>query len=163
MIRPLRQRHRRQVIVLGIFLPVALAVGIAARKPVPTLSELPAALAGAPPTAAVAVWNRGDLFSNAPVEVQWLRETRDSGRFTISFSAAKGFVKPDLMVYWVAGDPAITDALPGGARLLGAFSPDALPVPSETMTNRGVLVLYSLADNEIVARSKPLRLSDSTP
>jgi len=40
MIRPLRQRHRRIFITLGIFLPLAFALGIAARKSVPKMSAL---------------------------------------------------------------------------------------------------------------------------
>src|SRR5277367_5008874 len=121
MIRPLRQRHRRMVIVLGVFLPVAFAVGIAARKPAPTVNELPAVLAVTPQKFAATVWNRVSLFAKTPVEVHLLREENNSGRFAVGFSAAKNFVKPDLIVYWTAGNPDITDTLPDNAVLLGSF------------------------------------------
>src|SRR5277367_4871718 len=103
MIRPLRQRHRRIVIVLGLFLPFAFAVGIAARKPLPPVNALQPSLAATPQPIEEIVWKRGDLFSNAPVEVHLLRE-EISGRFAVQFSAAAVFLKPDKLVYWVAGN-----------------------------------------------------------
>jgi len=53
MIRSLRQRHRRVVIALGAFLPIAFAVGIAARKSVPSMTSLPTELVGSPRTFAI--------------------------------------------------------------------------------------------------------------
>ncbi len=74
----------------------------------------------------------------------------------MGFSVAKDFVKPDLLVYWVAGNPNITNTLPGDARLLGVFNPSVtLPLPPDSGPGNGVLVLYSLADQEVVEVSKP--------
>lgn len=157
MIRPLRQRHRHMVIALGILLPVAFAVGIAARKPVPVVSELPAALTGAPQKFAAVVWERGDLFTKTPVHVRLLRGQGGVGRFGIGLSAAKDFVKPDLIVYWVAGNPVVTDGPPADAILLGTFGA-TLPLPDESAKSSGSLILFSLADNEIVDVSKPVDL-----
>jgi len=53
MIRLLRQRHRRMVIALGVILPIAFALGIAARKSVPSLTSLPTELVGSPRTFAI--------------------------------------------------------------------------------------------------------------
>ena len=161
MIRPLRQRHRRMVIALGIFLPVAFVVGVAARKSVPTVAELPAALVATPQKFESVEWERVDLFAKSPVEVRLLREQKDAGRFAIAFSAAKDFVKPDLIVYWVAGNQSTTDTFPANAILLGSFSATALPLSDEVSKSNGALILYSLADNEIVAASKPVRFNDS--
>ena len=159
MIRPLRQRHRRMVIVLGVLLPVAFAVGIAARKPVPGMISLPKELVASPQTFAVTEWERTDLFIKTPMQVRLLRESAGTGRFAVEFSAAKDFVKPDLIVYWVAGNPNLTDKLPDNARLLGAFNSSvALPVSPDAAPGSGVLVLYSLADQEIVEVSKPFAL-----
>ena len=162
MIRPLRQRHRRMFIALGIFLPVAFVVGISARKTVPTATVLPAALIATPQQFAAVKWERADLFAKSPVQVRLLREQRDAGRFAIALSAANGFVKPDLIVYWVEGNPKITGALPANAILLGTFAATILPLSDEVANSSGVLILYSLADNEIVDVSKPSLLSDST-
>lgn len=156
MIRPLRQRHRHMVIALGIFLPVAFSVGIAARKPVPGMISLPKELVASPQTFASTEWKRADLFPKTPIQVRLLRESVDAGRFALDLSAAKDFVKPDLIVYWVAGSPNITDTLPDSARLLGAFN-SSLPLllSPDAGAGSGVLVLYSLADQEIVEVSKP--------
>ncbi len=163
MIRPLRQRHRQIVIALGIFLPVAFGVGIAARKPAPLVIELPAALEVASQPFKIIEWQRADLFTKAPIQVRLLREHSGAGKFAITLSAAKDFVKPDLLVYWIAGSPNITDTLPENAQLLGAFnSSSSLVLPAEAATQAGVLMLYSLADNEIVDVSKPIRCNDSS-
>ena len=162
MIRSLRQRHRRLAVALGIFLPVAFAVGIAARKPVPAVAELPAALVATPQKFEAVVWERADLFAKTPVRVRLVREQTGAGRFAIALAAAKDFARPDLIVCWTAGNPNLTDALPDKAILLGPFGSGALPLPDETATSNGALVLYSLANGEIVDVSKPIRFNDST-
>src|SRR6266702_2192390 len=94
MIRPLRQRHRRMVIVLGVFLPVAFAVGIAARKSVPGMTSMPKELVASPQSFAVTEWERADLFTKTPVQVRLLRERAGAGHFAGEFSAKRDFVKP---------------------------------------------------------------------
>jgi hypothetical protein len=154
MIRPLRQRHRHMVIALGIFLPVAFAVGIAARKAVPEVNLLPKELAPAAVQFESQEWQRSDLFTKSPVQISLMREHSGSGKFAVEFSAAKDFVKPDLIVYWVAGNPTIADKLPDTAILLGSFSSTPLTLSDEIMKTNGQLVLFSLADNEIVDVSR---------
>src|SRR6266567_4706384 len=151
MIRPLRQRHCGMVIVLGVVLPIAFTVGIAARKPVPDMISLPKELVTSRQKFAATEWERADLFTKTPIQVRLLRESAGAGHFAVEFSAAKDFVKPDLIVYWVTGNPNSHDALPDNAGLLGAFNPSsALPLPREAGSASGVLVLYSLADHVIV-------------
>ena len=159
MIRPLRQLHRRVFIALGILLPIAFVVGIAARKPTPVVAELPAALAAGSPTFAATEWERDGLFPKSPVQVRLLREQKKSGRFALALIAAKDFVKPDLIVYWVAGTPALADALPDKVILLGAFNAAVLPLSDEAASVSGTLILYSLANGEIVDASKPISLA----
>jgi len=159
MIRPLRQRHRRMFIVLGVFLPVAFAVGIVARKSVPGMTSMLKELVASPQSSAVTEWERADLFTKTPIQVRLLRESAGASHFAVEFSAAKDFVKPDLIVYWVPGNPNLTDTLPDNARLLGAFnSAVALSLPPDAGPGGGVLILYSLADQEIVEVSKPFAL-----
>jgi hypothetical protein len=160
MIRPLRQRHRRIIIALGILLPVAFAVGIAARKPVPPANELPDALTSAPQSFENLEWGRADLFAKSPVQVRLLRGNNDAGRFAVAFSAANDFVKPDLLVYWVAGNSGITNTLPDNAILLGAFTSQPLPLPDDAAKSGGRLLFYSLADNKIVDMSQPIRFNN---
>jgi hypothetical protein len=160
MILQLRQRHRRMFLALGILLPVAFAVGLAARKPLPEINSLPKEIAPATTPFAVEMWSRADLFPKSPVQVRLLREQTGVGRFGVVLSAAKDFVKPDLLVYWSDENSISTNALPDNAILLGAFNSASLPLPPNAQNTEGELVLYSLADNEIVDKSKPIHLND---
>lgn len=156
MIRPLRKRHRHMVVVIGVFLPVAFAVGIAVRKPVPVVNSLPPELAPVASHFELPAWQRADLFAKSPVTVYLMREHGGAERWAIGFSAAKDFVKPDLIVYWVVENQTIKDTLPDNAILLGSFSSTPLALPDEAAQSTSRLVLFSLADNEIVDASKPL-------
>jgi len=108
------------------------------------------------------VWDRPDLFAKAPIQARLLRERDRSGRFALELSGPRDFVKPDLIVYWVAGSSKVVETLPNNALLLGAFSLAVFTLPANMPSEDGCLVLYSLANNEIVAVSKPLGLADST-
>ena len=158
MIRPLRIRHRRIFTVLGLVLPIAFGLGIAARKPVPQMNTVPAGFNVTSQPFAAVIWERSDLFTNAPVQVRLLS---DNGRFAVACTTPADFAKPDLLVYWSGRGAQITDALPNDAILLGVFSSASRPLPPETASRDGALVLFSLADNEIVAVSKPFRFKDS--
>ena len=161
MILHLRQRHRRLFSVLGVLLPAAFIAGIAARRPVPSMGLLPDGLASTAVQFPFREWRRVDLFSKAPVQVSCVREESGRGRLALEFAAGQDFVKPDLIVYWLDGRTAVADTLPEDARLLGAFTPGVpLPLPEDAVKSQGVLVLYSLADGEIVDVSKPFSALD---
>ena len=158
MILPLRRRHRRIFTVIGILLPAVFVAGIAARKPVPT-TALPNSLISAEETFSVNQWDRHDLFTNIAIRVQLLREASNTNRIAIQMSAPKDFVKADLLVYWLPVESTLKDNIPEDAVLLGAFV-SGLPLPmSPAMAGKpGALVLYSLADHEIVSVSQPVTL-----
>ena len=121
-------------------------------------------LSATPQKFPVPAWERADLFAKLPVRVRLLREKTDPGSLALAFSAATDyFVKPDLMVYWMAGNPLIGERLPEAAELLGGFDSAALPLPAEATHTNGVLVLFSLADNEIVGVSKSIQFNQPTP
>ncbi|MDR3456266.1 MAG: hypothetical protein P4N60_02380 [Verrucomicrobiae bacterium] len=159
MIHPLRQRHRHIIIALGILLPVAFAAGIAARKPLPEVNTLPDGISPPINLFAAEVWSREDLFYMSPVRIRLLREQSGTGKFAVTLAAAKDFVKPELLVYWLYGNPSVTNALPHNAILLGSFTAPQLPLPAVAEKTNGLLVLYSLADNQIVDVSKPIHLA----
>jgi len=163
MILSLRQRHRRIFIALGIFLPVAFTIGIAARKPVPIAANLPAALVIVPPSYESAGSLRTNLFAKTPLQAQILRNRQESNRFAIELTASKDFLQPDLIVYWVADSTPVTDKVPEGAILLGEFGSSALPLPDQATKSSGQLLLYSLADGEIVDVSKSISVPISNP
>jgi hypothetical protein len=111
----------------------------------------------------VSEWERTGLFAKSPIQVRLLRENPNHGSLAVAFSAARDyFIKPDLMVYWVAGDPPVNDRLPDQAKLLGGFDSGDLPLPAEAAATNGVLVLYSLADHEIVEVSRPVEFHQPT-
>ena len=168
MTRPLRQIHRRVFLALGILLPIAFAVGLAARKPVPASSGLPEQITAIKAKFGELEWTRDDLFAEQPITVRLLREQKGTGQYAIAFSPPKNFLKPDLLVYWSAGgtSPGGTNsggALPDNSILLGAFGPGPLPLPQDVAESAGALLLYSLADGEIVGASKPIRFEATHP
>ena len=158
MIFQLRQRHRRIFLALGILLPVAFAVGLAARKPLPEINSLPKEIAPATAPCGSEAWSRSDMFPKSLVRIRLLREQIGAGKYAVAFSAAKDFVKPDLLVYWSDGNSSNPNTLPDNAILLGAFNAPQLPLAAAGKKTAGRLVLYSLADHEIVDVSKPIHL-----
>ena len=152
MIRPLRQRHRVMISVLGILLPVALAVGIADRRSVPVAS-VPPELEGKVKEFAQVIWTKGDLWPGQRIITTLRCDNTDSVGAELAFG---DLAKPDVLVYWAAGKESARKSLPDNARLLGALVAHVpLLLPAEVREEPGCLVLYSLADHEIVATSNP--------
>lgn len=162
MIRPLRIRHRRIFTLLGVLLPVAFGLGIAARKPVPVVINLPAEFDAATRSRVASDGEPADIFTNAPVHMHTLRQSIPGSHPALAFSAEADFVKPDLLVYWLSGKTEAIEALPTNAVLLGAFNASELPLPVEATKMDGAILLYSLADSEIVAVSRPVRFKEPT-
>ena len=157
MILPLRRRHRRMFAVIGVLLPVAFVAGVAARKPIPTKAPSDALLSPRQ-TFSQSGWNRSDLFTTVAVRVQLLHDGANTNRSALQISTPKDFVKADLLVYWLPAESILRDNIPDVAILLGAFSGQPLPMPPTVAGKPGSLVLYSLADHEIVEASKQLFL-----
>src|ERR1051326_971931 len=153
MIRPIRRRHRATVCTLAVLLPVAFAAGIAARRPVPVATSLPTELSRPMPDHGPIVWTKADLWPGQRIIASLRRGAAGSLAIELMF---RDLVKPDVLVYWVAGNEAALDRLPDHARLLGALSNRTLlSIPPDLAGQTGRVVLYSLADHEIVAISKP--------
>jgi hypothetical protein len=156
MIRPLRQRHRVMIFALSVVVPAAFAVGIAARKPVPDLSVAPPGLSAKIPRLNE-LWSRDNLWEKRTIRTRLLNNNADAGQLVVELIAKDQIVRPDVIVYWIRGEPTIQDSLPDNAILLGSFDPSTplfLTLPAEAAKSSGMLVLYSLADHEIVAVSK---------
>ena len=158
MILPLRRRHRRMFTVIAILLPVAFVAGVAARRPIPTTAP-PEALLSPRQTFSQSAWNRSDLFTNVAIRVQLLHDAANTNRSALQFSPPKDFVKADLLVYWLPAESILKDNIPDDAVLLGAFvSGQPLPMPPTVAQKSGRLILYSLADHEILSVSQPATL-----
>ena len=158
MILPLRQLHRRVMITLGIVLPVAFVTGMVERQPTPAMDALPAGLAVSQNFPAIA-WERADFFAQLPVRVRLLRESAKAGRYAVDLIPARDFAKPDVLVYWAPGNPGLTNGVPGDAPLIGVMGSGLVfPLPETSSSRPGALMLYSLADDEVLDVSKPLEI-----
>jgi hypothetical protein len=137
-----------------MLLPAAFAAGLAARKPVPAAISIPALTAGGSGEFERVVWTQSDLWPGQRLVTQLRRNM--AGAMALEL-AAESLAKPDLLLYWASGAETNTTGLPDNARLLGAAIQRAwLPFPPAARGEPGRLLLYSLADHEIVAASKPL-------
>ena len=151
MILALRQRHRHLVIALGIFLPVVFAVGVVARKPVPTMAALPGGLAPIQSRPGELV---RDFLGKNPLGVGLFRDLGNKAALSVQIISRFPPVGPDLLVYWIPAAQNFDRNLPDDARLLGAFAPGmVLALPPETIHRRGRLLLYSLANQEVLETS----------
>lgn len=161
MILALRKRHRHVIAGLAVLLPITVVMGIAARRTMSGDDSLPPALsAGAQIFTATGV-EQGDLFPKSAIRVQLWRD-QPTGRLALGFTAPPDFLKPDLLVYWFAGRREPSRPLLENATLLGAFVAGPLALPPEAATSEGSLILFSLADQEIVAVSQPTLFNDKT-
>jgi hypothetical protein len=87
--------------------------------------------------------------------VRLLRESAGTGHFRVVFYTER-FLEAGLIVYWVPRQSKRHDTLPENARLLGTFNSSfSMPLPPDAASGGGVLILYSLADHEVVEVSKP--------
>ena len=91
------------------------------------------------------------------IRTRLLNDSAGTGQLAIELISKEQIVRPDLIVYWLRGEKNIKDSLPDDANLLGSFDPhNSIPMklPQEAADSPGVLVLYSLGDQELVAVSK---------
>lgn len=144
------------VLAAIIVVPAAFALGIATRREIPVVqAPLPGTVGELP--AQRELWSRDDLWERSAVRTRLLKSDRDAGEFAVALVALDRIVRPDVLVYWVPGESKIQGALPDDAIFLGKFAPSnaaPLNLPGEATRQTGVLVLYSLADQEILAVSK---------
>ena len=154
MIRPLRRRHRLIVCTLGVIVPVAFIAGIAARRPVPVATSVPAVLDGGTQDFGSAIRTRADLWPDRRI----LTSLRRNGAGSFAVELVVGdLVRPDVLVYWAAGKESAVDRLPDNARLLGGLSNGRpLVIPADARGEVGRAMLYSLADQQVVAVSSPI-------
>lgn len=157
MIRALRQRHRRAFAVLALVLPGLFVAAVAGRKPAPVTGALPPGIEAKAQSFSQLEWTRDDVFPKNRIRARLLRERPGSGSFAIQLAAPQDFSRPDVIVYWTETDTANTDELPAGATLLGALDSVVLPLPKGEKEAAGQLILFSLADNEVIEVSQPIR------
>jgi hypothetical protein len=145
----LRQQHRIAVAALAVILPAALGSGLALRQPI-VLSQLQG-LSLPPNTYGPISWTNYTLWPDKQIAT-YLR--RGEARTVAVELAWSTFHEPDLLLYWVPGKKPQLASLPSEARFIGSVQPNkVLPLPLEIRGPTGMLVLYSLANHEVVAAS----------
>jgi hypothetical protein len=151
MIRPMRQRHRYAFIVLGALLPATVVIGLSRRSAIAPIGNLPASIT---PAAVIMqeIWTRTDLFAGHKIATRLLRSVEGE---SLSIELTGDLSAPDLLIYWSSTVSAAE--LPADAILLSGFA-QKTAVPPNVAGRKGQLILYSLANHEVVAASRPLEL-----
>jgi hypothetical protein len=145
VIAKLRRRHRVVFLALVVVVPVGLAVGLAARTPVPTMASDDPALAGLPGAPAAEAASADGLLA--------ARRLEDGGT-RIVLSGLGALSAPDVLVYLVQDASALR--LPPDARLLGALrgvGRQAFDVGPGGLGDGSHVLLYSLGHQEIIGRA----------
>ncbi|MCL4789706.1 MAG: hypothetical protein KJ070_23480 [Verrucomicrobia bacterium] len=95
-----------------------------------------------------------DFLGTYPLGVRLFRDAESQAAWSVQIIARFPPVGPDLLVYWIPATQTLSRNLPDDARLLGAFVPEmAFALPPESVSNRGRLLLYSLANQEVLEAS----------
>lgn len=143
MIQPLRTVHRRTFIVLAGVLPLILGIALKARPRVVSgrIDTVPREQAYARLNQTTAAWGK-QTFST-----EFYSDVKNRGvRFTLV--PLHDLHEPDLLLYWSDQSPTTSPDL-SGAHLLGSFRPgSSYSLPAGTQ--RGALILYSLARREVI-------------
>ena len=109
-----------------------------------------------------AVWERDDLWEKHPLHTRLLNDPITSN-LALEVTANTTLVLPDVLLYWAPGTSKLDDSLPSDAVLFGAWMQEPanpVAVPQSAKFGQGRLILYSLADHEIVNVTKPFALRE---
>lgn len=151
MILRLRQRHRVIIVGLSVALPLLLSAAVARRRAVPRLAVEQARIIAPMEPFDKLVWSKRNLWPGKSWETA-LR-ANPAGSLALEFKLPE-LLGPDVLVYWVQGTPRTESELPGTAVLLGKLLNETpLPLLDSQSNTRGQLLLYSLADHKVLARS----------
>ena len=151
MIAARRALHRHVFSALLIIVPFLLAVSLLLSPEVPPKGSLNPLLL------------RQGGFAESE---QWQPHTITAGSLTfealiidsapqsvLRLRPASMILKPDILVYW-APSTHIGEGLPAGSILIGRLAGVALrdmPLPDQATEGTGLILVYSLSHNEIVA------------
>ena len=140
------------VCTLGVLVPLAFVAGVAARRPVPASRSVPTALESRASDFVTVLWTKADLWPGQRIITSLRRNAAGSVAVELLI---RDLVRPDVLVYWAAGEETAVEGLPDTARLLGVLSNSTpLPSPADARREGGRFLLYSLADHEVVATSR---------
>ena len=155
MIRPLRQRHRMVVLALSALVPAAFVLGVTSRRSLPAVVSIRSAFGSQSAASYEPRWTRDELWEKQQLRTRLLEDPTRSN-LALEVTASEPIARPDVLLYWISGNPNVGDSVPNDAILLGTWiqePPKAIEIP-QTAKGDGRLILYSLADHEILNVSK---------
>lgn len=154
MIRPLRRRHRRIISVLAVLLPLAFIAGIASRKSIPAMAEIPPAIRPAAPEFTHLIFEQNDLWGQFDITTRVYADTLPPSRLAVELHPQRYLGFPDLLVYWNAGAAGAAKIPPQEAFLIGVLSgreKSRFLLPATALETDGSVILYSLAQQQRIA------------
>jgi len=144
------------VCTLAMVLPAAFVFGVTARRTIPPVKPVDINLGIEPHAYGTIVWSDPDGWPGKRSSTSLWTDPLGSLAVEFTFDELLG---PDVLVYWVSDNPVPEARLPENAQLLGPFSNrEKLPFPGKPGGQRGRFLLYSLANHEVVAKSKEVTL-----
>ena len=160
MIRALRQRHRTTTTALSIILPVVFLIAVTRRNPLPLSAARPGLITSTQPTFNNPIWEKNDLWAKPLIKTRLFSNnpTNQPSRFAVQLIPEQPIIRPDVLAYWTPTMVGSLDQVPDSAVLLGSITgePVMMPLPSSSGKTLGSLILYSLADHEVIGVSSPL-------
>ena len=144
MIQPLRVAHRRAFVGLAVALPAILLIGLGAWTSRPGEGVLIADV----PTPVNVVRESSNLWQNHSIHSTFYSRSDRAQDVDVVLHSTQDLNSPDLLLYWADNAPQ-GNALPGEAKLVGAFrTSKAFLIPlNEKRT--GYLVLFSSAHQNV--------------
>lgn len=160
MILSLRQRHRWMVCTLAVVLPATFVFGVAARRIIPLIQPVSFNLGVELSAYRTLVWSDSNSWPGERISTSLWSDSLGSLAVEFAFDKSVG---PDVLVYWLTGDTLATDRLPDNAQLLGPFSNrERLPFPGKPGGQHGRFLLYSLANQKVIAKSEVVGLQPAS-
>ncbi len=159
MIRPLRQIHRASAIVLSVTLPIVFVAAIALRSPTPLVAARSGRVNSTESAFKTLVWEKSDLWTKPVIKTRLFSDEPASkpSRLAVQLIPDQSLTRPDVLIYWMPSVAGPLDQVPDDAVLLGSIaSHPVMPLPVSPGKTLGALILYSLADHEVLAVSKSI-------
>ena len=154
MIQSLRRRHRWMMAAVTIILPVIFVAGLAVRKPVPASEQVPAGVAPLAADASHLLFEKDDLWNGLPISTRLFAAQQPATLLAVELHPRVYFKFPEILVYWHSSASTQLDKLPEESYLLGTLAGKEnhrFVLPDSARTHDGALILYSLAQQKLIA------------
>ena len=157
MIKPLRTRHRIMTAVLAIVVPILFIAGIWHRDIEPALNEsVPTSFESQASRFTSVVTETQQLSSDPSLTYRLIAETSESKRVAVELNASGNQRLPALLVYWTPS-LEVESQFPEESVLVGHWAvtkSGVFELPVRAAEEKGSILLYSLAQQEMVASSR---------